>query len=299
MALFLKRLLCIFMVCGTAAINYTEANLNQNAEIHGDPQTPIHIQYGSLSCQDYDYFLPYDLSGVKDIIFMVHGGSWSTGTRTQFRQDAIAAAKMGYISASMDYRKIQNGANAYDMVNDVYSAVSSLKKQLNAKGIRFDKMAMAGWSSGAHLTLLYSYEYYFNKSPIPIAFICVCAPPTDFLYDARTGRSLMGQMANTLMTSLSGRAILPGTENSHMDAIKSISPVYMVKKGVPPTIIVNGDDDDVVPPQNSEKLYNLLKGANVDTVRIIYKGAGHFLGSQFPEEKERARVFMQYADRYF
>ena len=295
MALYFNRLISIFLICCVASTQYIANNPTKK----GNPTEPIHVQYGSLSCQDYDYFLPENLSGEKDIIFMVHGGSWSTGTRTQFREDAIAAAKKGYISASMDYRKIQNGANAYDMVNDVYSAVLSLKKQLDSKNIRYGKMAMAGWSSGAHLTLLYSYHYYFNRSPIPIAFICVNAPPTDFLYDARMPKTLMGQMAYSLMTSLSGQAILPGTESSHMDAIKSISPVYMVKKGVPPTIIVNGDDDDVVPPQNSQKLYELLRAKNVDCTRIVYKGAGHFLGSQFPEEKERAKVFMQYAEKYF
>lgn len=296
MALFLKKVLSIFLAfCATIA-----GYINATPEIPaGNPEEAFHVQFGSLSCQCYDYYLPENLSGVKNIVFMVHGGSWSTGTEKQFTSNAVAAAKSGFIAATMDYRKIQNGANAYDMVNDVQSAVSSLKKQLDSKKIKYGKMAMAGWSSGAHLTLLYSYEYYFKNSPIPIAFICVCAPPTDFLYDAHLSKTLMGEMAFSLMTSLSGEVILPGTENSHMNAIKSISPIYMVKKGVPPTIIVNGDDDDVVPPQNSEELYKRLKNAGVDCVHIVYKGAGHFLGSRFSGEAERAKAFYNFANKYF
>lgn len=298
MALFAKRVLAVFLICCVASTNYLKTNPTLS-EAKGDPTKGIHVQYGSLSCQEYYYYLPENLSGVKNIVFMIHGGAWSTGGCSQFSEQAVAAAKSGYISVSMDHRKIQNGANAFDMVKDIADAVSSLKKQLNSKNIRFDKMAVAGWSSGAHLALLYAYEYYFNRSPIPIAFMCVCAAPTDFLDDAYSGRTFMGQMANSLMTSLSGEVILPGTEASHMNAIKKISPVNLVKKGVPPTIVVNGDDDDVVPPSNSEKLYNELRKNGVDTVRIVYKGAGHFLGSQFPEEKVRTQVFMQFADKYF
>lgn len=289
----------IFFVMCVASTNYMQTEYQKPTEPQGDPTKGIHVSYGSLSCQEYYYYLPKDLSGVKNIIFMVHGGAWSTGGCSQFKENAIAAAKSGFIAVSMDYRKIQNGANAYDMVNDVASAINSLKATLQKQNIKIGKMAMAGWSSGAHLTLLYSYEYYLNRCPIPLAFICVCAPPTDFLYDARGSTTFMGVTANTLLTSLTGELILPGTENSHMKAIKAISPVYLVKKGVPPTIIVNGDDDDVVPPQNSASLYNELQKHGVDSVRVIYKGAGHFLGSNFPEEQQRAAVFMSFANKYF
>lgn len=296
MALYMKRLLAVFIIMCVASTNsyYQQQNVRK-----GDPTKGIHVSYGPLSCQEYYYYLPENLSGVKNIVFMVHGGAWATGGCSQFRENAIAAAKSGFIAVSMDYRKIQNGANAYDMVNDVATAISSFKKTLQNEGITYGKMALAGWSAGAHLSLMYAYEYYFNKCPIPIAFLCVCAPPTDFLYDARGSSTFMGVAANSLLTSLTGELILPGTENSHMRAIKAISPVYMVKPGVPPTIVVNGDDDDVVPPQNSEALYNELRRNGVDAVRVIYKGAGHFLGSNFAEDKQRTAVFMNFANKYF
>lgn len=324
MAIFAKRVLMVFLICCVASTNYVKTNgIPQSTNPQptyapqttapaptappttapsghkGDPTKGIHVQYGSLSCQEYYYYLPKDLSGVKNIVFMIHGGAWTSGDCSQFASHAVAAAKMGFISVSMDYRKIQNAATAFDMVSDVANAISSFKKQLDSKGIRYGKMALAGWSAGAHLSLMYAYEYYFNRCPIPIAFLCVNAPPTDFLYDARSGKSLMGQMAYSLMSSLSGDVILPGTESSHMKSIKAISPVYMVKKGVPPTIIVNGDDDDVVPPQNSAALYDALQNYGIDSVRVVYKGAGHFLGSNFPEDKERTRVFIQFANKYF
>ena len=331
MALYAKRLLIMFMLFFYASTNYLQTNgipqggtqpttpavtvpsttrpqatnppttrpNTPSSTQKGDPTKGIHVSFGSLSCQEYYYYLPKDLSGVKNIVFMVHGGAWASGDCSQFKNNAIAAAQKGFISVNMDYRKIQNGANAFDMLDDVAKAISSFKKQLDNRGIRYNKMALCGWSAGAHLSLMYAYEYYYNRCPIPIAFLCVCAPPTDFLADAKSGRTLMGQMANSLMTSLSGEVILPGTESSHMKAIKSISPIYMVKPGVPPTIIVNGDDDDVVPVSNSADLYEELQKAGVDSVRVVYKGAGHFLGSQFPEEKVRERVFMQFANKYF
>lgn len=265
----------------------------------GNPAEANHVQYGSIYSQCYDYFLPENLSGKKDIVFIVHGGSWMTGTDLQFRDDAIEAAKLGYIAVSMDYRKLQEGATAFDMVEDMVAAVTSLKKELTSLRIKIGKMAIAGWSAGAHLALLYSYEYCFKKSPIPIAFLCVNSSPTNFLSDAYLSKTLMGTMAFTLMSGLSGEVILPGTENNHMTAINAISPVYMVKKGVPPTIIVYGDDDDVVSPQNSEELYKLLKSAKVDCAKVVYKGAGHFLGNRYAGELERTRLFLEFAGKYF
>lgn len=279
----------------TTAPQTTKPSSQQNSSSSG-----IHVKYGRLSCQELYYYLPSNMNGVKNIIFMVHGGAWTSGDCSQFEKHAKAAAKLGYIAVSMDYRKFQNGANAYDMVSDVANAISAFKKQLDSKNIKYNKMALCGWSAGAHLSLLYAYEYYYQKCPIPIAFMCVCAPPTDFLSDAHTVRTIMGQGAYTMMSSLSGEIILPGTENSHMKAIKAISPIYMVKPGVPPTIVVNGEDDDVVPPQNSADLYVALQRNGVDSKRVIYKnGAGHFLGSQYAEEKVRTQVFMEFAAKYF
>lgn len=264
----------------------------------GNPEKRNHVQYGSIFSQCYDYYLPKNLSGKKDIIFIVHGGSWTTGTDLQFKDEAIEAAKLGYIAVSMDYRKLQEGATAFDMVDDMGAAVASLKSELTSLGIKIDKMAVAGWSSGAHLALLYSYEYYLKKSPIPVAFVCVCAPPTDFISAARFPITLMGAAAFPLMSGLCGEIIIPGTENLYMDKINAISPVSLVKKGVPPTIIVYGSDDDVVPTQNGERLYELLKEKKVDCAKVVYKGAGHFLGERYPENTERARVFFEFADKY-
>lgn len=321
MAIYFRRLLIAFIILSSAATSYIQTNgvpqqgttpttqqytqppatrPQQSSSMKGDPTKGIHVQYGSLSCQELYYYLPYNYSGINKIVFMVHGGAWASGDCAQFKDNAIAAAKSGYIAVSMDYRKIQNGANAFDMVKDVANAITAFKKQLDSKGIRYGKMALAGWSAGAHLSLMYAYEYYYNACPIPIAFIIVCAPPTDFLADARSGRTLMGQMAYSLMTSLSGEVILPGTEASHMNAIKKISPIYMVKKGVPPTIVVNGEDDDVVPPSNSADLYEELQKKGIDSARVIYhNGAGHFLGSQYAEDKTRTQVFNQFAKKYF
>lgn len=260
---------------------------------------PIRVQYGRSSKEFYEYYLPKKLTGVKNIVFMIHGGAWMTGNGSDFDDDCVAAAEAGYIAVNMDYRKIQDLATAKTMVKGIGDAVTSLKAELTKKNIKIGKMAMAGWSSGAHIMLLYAYQSY-KTSPIKIAFLVANSPPTDFLYDAKTANTFMGEFAYTLMTTLTGEIILPGMENYHMDAIKAISPIYMVEPGVPPTILVHGDDDDVVPLQNSAELYKRLRAAGVDTVRILYEGAGHFLGKRFTEgNSQRTAAFNSFAKKYF
>lgn len=259
----------------------------------------VTYSYGSLKHETMDVYIPYDVSDHANVLFLVHGGGWMMGSGEEFNDYCKQATEeYGYITVNFDYQKLQNGANVYDMVDEMGMAVEALKNILSEKGITADNMIVAAHSAGANIALLYCYQNYVD-CPINIAFIVSNSAPTEFLGDSETQTTTMGKHAFLALSALSGHIITDSNAEKKMDYIKSVSPLYYVNPDVPPTIVVQGDKDEMVPYQNSTDLYNALVKNGVDTIRITYEGAGHFLGSEFKEgNAERKAAFDTFAEKY-
>ena len=105
----------------------------------------------------YDLYIPqYALdrkNEVNGIILWIHGGSWMNGTKDTLLN-----------SPHKDF-------NIFKMLDEITACIKAIKKDLVKKGFAGDKLKLVigGYSSGAHLTLLYSY--LIKKFEIPIQFI--------------------------------------------------------------------------------------------------------------------------------
>jgi acetyl esterase/lipase len=201
----------------------------------------IRVKYGEGVCENYDMFLPSDKSGGDvDVVLMIHGGAWTMGDQTEFENDCKEAAeKYGYAAVTVDYDKIFNGATSSEMVQEIYTAVSSVKATLEDYGYTADKMAVAGHSAGAHIALLYSYTHY-EDSPIDIAFVVSNCAPADFFSKNGDGTTKMEKYRYLAVSGLIGKLVLPGHEAEMAQEISAINPIDHVTSSVPPTIVVQG-----------------------------------------------------------
>ena len=100
----------------------------------------------------FDIFEPAPGVPVQDIaIFFVHGGGWTAGSRTGFHPIMEAFGKLGYITATADYRL--SGVTAFDQLADIRKSfdcfVDILKKRNHPC-----RIAVHGSSAGAHLASL-------------------------------------------------------------------------------------------------------------------------------------------------
>ena len=61
--------------------------------------------------------------------------------------------------------------NIYKILDEITTAMKSIKNELKKEGFNEDKLevAIGGHSAGAHLSLLYSYK--IKNPPIPIKFV--------------------------------------------------------------------------------------------------------------------------------
>lgn len=262
------------------------------------PPDAIRVEYGDEVCERYDMFLPENVGEHADVLFVIHGGSWVMGNGTEYSNYCRAAANEGFVAVTTDYQKIQNGATAYKMVDEIGKAIASVKTELEDRDITPDNIILAGHSAGSHLSLMYAYTHY-NDCPINLAFVVSNCAPTEFYKDAEDKTTKMGELAHFALTGLTGHYIFEELPEKQKDIINSVSPLYMVTPDVPPTIIAQGTNDNMVPFSNSADLYKALADAGVDTKYIVYEGAPHMLGYEYEKEnKERTEAFYEFYEKY-
>ena len=133
----------------------------------------------------YDLFIPNDLDKNKynKILLFIHGGFWVTGNKSMLTPLCQDLATQGYITASMGYSLLNNtnyNSSIFRMLDEVASAIKSIKKVLKEKGFNETKLELAigGASSGSQVALLYAY--FYKKSPLDIKFAINLVGPVTF-----------------------------------------------------------------------------------------------------------------------
>ena len=294
-ASFMTRLFAFLLTVVSFFTNISTARQEKNVSI---PENAVRIDYGSDVCEHLNLFIPETPAYDDTVLLMIHGGAWVFGTEAMFNSNCEDAYGAGFICATMDYKKIQNGANAYDMCDEVDMAVSAIKTELENRGFSPKHLILTGHSAGSHILLMYAYTRY-ETCPIDIAFVLSNSGPADFIKDAEAKTTTMGQQAHWALTGLSGEYIFSSLPEDQYESIYGVSPLYLVKPGVPPTILVHGSEDEMVPFENSTDTYNALVEAGVDAELVVYEGASHILGARFTEgEAARADAFYRFVEKY-
>ncbi len=277
------------------------ANLTATPTQKETPPDAVSVVYDDSAFGDLKLFLPETVQDGATVICMIHGGAWMFGNAGMFYDNCREAAQAGYIAASVNYSKIQNGASAADMVEQIGRAIAAVHRTLTEQGVTPGKLILAGHSAGAHLMLLYAYSHY-EDCPFDIAFVVSNCAAVDFLSDANAKTTTIGKNAYLLLSAMTKEIVTPLTIERN-DAVKAavaaVTPLTFVSPDVPPTIVVQGTADEMIPYQNSVELYEALQRCGVDSVHITYEGSGHFLGREFSEgNAARTAAFEAFAQKY-
>ena len=188
-------------------------------------------------------------------------------------QHSIATASIGYRfineNLSVTYK---------DIYNDINNGISVIKKYIENTGCKITKTAIGGTSAGAYNSLYYAYKKC-NDRPEEIAFVFDRYGPCDFTdkqFYKGTER-LDTDMAYRIFGQLIGIKYHNDTfENEEVrNALKKASPIYLITKNSPPTLIAHDDADPVVPISNSRRLFERLKENNVQTDFVSFENCGH------------------------
>lgn len=228
----------------------TSAGLGRSQPMPNRPEAyRSDIPYGADPKQRLDVCrLPAD-PGSRPALVLLHGGG---GDKAEFLGSACRlAALRGVVGVPVDYRH-RLSVHWSSQLEDVQSAVAWLRAHASEFDVDPARICVLGASWGGYLAMLLAVQS--DPSTARIACAIDEFGPVDF--------------TNVPMP--------PGTADpgAFRRRLERASPLYRVSAQTAPTLIIQGTLDPYIKPEQSERLYQALRRAGVETRLITYRG-GH------------------------
>ncbi len=162
---------------------YKAGGVNANEyHVNGDLDYPT-----TTSSNTYDLYVPNGCprNDKHTVILFVHGGAWISGFKTDVNPYIFDFANRGYIAATIKYTLLKRSMDdptlsIFRNLDEIDACIKSIKTSLQELGFDVSKtnLVIGGASSGAHLSMLYSYSRG-DKCPLPLRFVIDAVGPVD------------------------------------------------------------------------------------------------------------------------
>ncbi len=212
--------------------------------------------------------MPENAVGSLPVVVCIHGGGWSKGDKDQMAWMAIRYAQLGYIGVTVAYR-LNHEAPLPACILDVKTAIRYLKSISKDVHIDPDRIAVLGYSAGAHLALMiglspdadvFKSKDYLAKNSSVQCVVAISAP-TDF---------------DTMLERAGHLNFLPDDQSSDPEFITPLSPINWIHEDQIPILLVHGDQDRIVPPYHYEKFSQKCREFSISNLeRYIQPGGNH------------------------
>ena len=208
----------------------------------------------------------------QPLLVFIHGGSWKSGDKDDYRRYLVDYAEKGYVTATLSYRFAQE-APFPAALDDVVCGLSWLKEHAAEYWIDPDRIALIGGSAGAHLIMMLAYHSYDASyqrvadcdygADQKVRAIVNLYGPTDLTTEyARSHPSVINFIGQDY------------SEQTH-SAYAAASPLEFVSADDPPTMSFHGTLDELVPVSQADRLHQALDRQNVPNTYHRLKGWPH------------------------
>jgi acetyl esterase/lipase len=184
---------------------------------------------------DIHIFLPYSIDKAKRSPVMVYfsGGSWTKGNPEWAFYSCASYAKKGWVGVSVEYRLAdRHETTPFESVKDARSAIRWLRMNADVYNIDTSRIVASGNSAGGHLVLTTALASEWNEDS------------DNLKYNAAPNLLLINAGVYSLYTDASTDWIKRDLEDKTL--AKKISPLHLLKKGLPPMLIIHGTNDKSV-----------------------------------------------------
>ncbi len=255
-------------------VYFSGSEPNVPTEFHtGDLYLPESAEGNSSSKNEKQ---PSDRSSpgnLRPAIVVVHGGSWSTGSKNDLPETMIARyfARHGIVAFSINYRMLGHGGEFPADVVDTKRALVFLVE--NAAKWRIDpaRLIVTGTSSGAYAAMMAAYTP--NETPFFIE-----TKDSGRLPKVRAVLSFYGPTEfDKLSSNKFLQKYLQKDAGSYEKKLKVCSPITYSETAVP-TFFAHGTADQNVPIQQSIDLARALGQEHIPCELVRIEGADHFVG---------------------
>jgi acetyl esterase/lipase len=156
-----------------------------------------------------------------------------------------------------------------EIVEQVRTAVQFVHAHAADYGVDANRVGVSGISSGAHLSLMIA-----GSPDSGVNAVAAIAPGTDLTNWGKPGFLFTDDAA--IVPFLPALGIDPKAPKNDIAALlKLLSPITLVNRKYPPTLIVHGDDDKLVPLQQSQAMDQALANAGIVHKLEVIPGGGH------------------------
>lgn len=235
------------------------------------------------------YFFPKGVSKqLRPVIFMIHGGGWSSHTILPGQSDwsgdhlgylARYYADKGFVAASIDYRLLQEmgqkpGYQLSDLYQDCTDAVDYVLDRAENYGIDTENVYLLGESAGGHLAGLMATKYKRDGFRFQRVFLVNAI--TDLVDDE------------------------VWTSRVTKEAAQELSSLYNISGNTCPVTMIHGANDHVVNPKHSELFYKRMQMFHrVCDVHWIQDTDHAFLLAEYTKNQNACRIGIEIIDSYF
>lgn len=253
------------------------------------------VPYGEHERQIIDIYIPKNPKTKNGFVLIVHGGGWSDGDKTIHNPDVEHWSGLGYACGTMNYRFVSENITIFNELDDITSALETVKEKCGEYGFDLKKLLLSGGSAGAHLSLMYAYTRKDTAPVTPVAVCCQCPPVDCSQADFLMG--MKGEFENWKYEVLSKCCgVVLNKDNFLNEAsqqkLKEMSPVTYLNESCVPTAVSHGICDELVPYKQALLLMDMLDELNIRHDLITFEHSGHALDKD-PDSLEQGRKLME------
>lgn len=130
------------------------------------------VSYGTDTSQRFDVYLPAGRTDSTPVVFVLHGGGFIAGTRTEFEAQSRALLAKGLAVVNVDYRLVDttglltlpplhklSAVRIDEQIVDIKAAMDRVAANAADWKVRTSRWAVVGHSAGGTLALLYAYNF--------------------------------------------------------------------------------------------------------------------------------------------
>ena len=268
--------------------------------INMEPEIPSElIEYKDIEYRNIDgkalkldIYRPKVMPRPAPVLIFIHGGSWKSGKKEDYKCYTLDFAKRGYVTASISYRLLPH-SNFPDAVEDVKCAVRWIRAHAADYHIDPQKIAVIGGSAGGHLAMMVGYS-----SDIPDFDVCI-EDSTSSCVQAVV--NLYGPVDLTTDYTKGHSIIIDFIGKSYEEnpvGYEQASPIKYISNDDPPTLIFHGTIDDLVPVSQADSLKKILDKADVANEYYRLKGWPHAMDVAQPVNNYCKNKMMNFFNRY-
>lgn len=322
-------LTCLFMttlgLCGCEgvlkAVQEAQNSKSGRAESWNDSYGAVlrDLRYGQRTNETYDLTIPK--GSVKNgLLLFIHGGSWMGGDKQWMEYACRRYAKLGYVTATMNYAFINGkGSNRGTMPmmdQEVVSCLRHIVSTLGKRGVKVSNLAVGGHSAGAQIAATYAMKHV-KDSPVPLRFSIIEAGPLALSQMFSVDEAKLAKIRQGLKegkTSISGKKDVDnlvmnaaGVEmkadmyyKDKVDAlVNSSSAASLVGSSSVPLILAYGAKDWLVKSFHYQAMERAYKQYRRPYTLIVYPNSGHELDSDPAKTKLLQQTVKDYLKKYF